>query len=367
MNLRNSSLLGITTCLALFFAASTTVVPVAAQEGSSNAPSSAISSDLSDNDHNRGPQNGDLAVSATIVVDGAYGPAEIATLPKDGGPYNYLTTAAQMPDGALDPVFTPDGRRIFFWALGSPDFIYSVPAGGGPITEVHTNCIDDPNCFGDDNPAVSPDGRELLALRSINSTDPNVCFFFGIYRFRIDGSHPKQLSPSGPPPCTGDGEPRWSPDGNWIVFQHGDPNGVTTIWIMRRDGSHRRQVTAAITDVGNPDWSPDGQRIVFQSPSDPADDQHPQQIYTIHPDGTHLRQITHEIPIPGATIANFGVRWSPDGRKIVFAHRDPTSTQGPDGLPHSDLWEINSDGNDAVQITFTPEKDNGPAWGPRRW
>ena len=36
----------------------------------------------------------------------------------------------------------------------------------------------------------------------------------------------------------GDLEPRWSPDGNWIVFQHGDPNGLLTLWVMRRGGSH---------------------------------------------------------------------------------------------------------------------------------
>ena len=66
-------------------------------------------------------------------------------------------------------------------------------------------------------------------------------------RFRIDGSHPKQLTPVGPP-CSGDVQPRWSPDGNWIVFQHGDANGVVTLWTMRRDGSHKRQLTA-MTDV----------------------------------------------------------------------------------------------------------------------
>ena len=113
-------------------------------------------------------------------------------------------------------------------------------------------------------------------------------------------------------------------------------------------------------------WSPDGDRIVFQSPAEPADDQHPQQIYTIRPDGTYLRQITHYAVIPGFTIGTFGARWSPDGRKLVFADRDPNTTLGPDGQPHSDLFEMNPDGSDVVQITFTPEKDNDPAWGPRR-
>jgi Tol biopolymer transport system component len=241
----------------------------------------------------------------------------------------------------------------------------SVPAGDGALTVIHTDCAsNDPNC-SDDTPAISPDGRELLTVRFQGPFDNNGCLVYaGIMRFRIDGSHPKQLTPVGPP-CPGDDQPRWSPDGNWIVFQHGDANGVVTLWIMRRDGSHKQQLTS-MTDVARPDWSPDGERIVFQSPAEPADDQHPQQIYTIHPGGSHLRQITHYAVIPGVTIGTFGARWSPDGKKILFAHRDPTTTLGPDGLPHADLFEMRPYGSDVVQINFTPEKDNDPAWGARR-
>jgi Tol biopolymer transport system component len=318
-------------------------------------------------DHDRGPQNGDLAVSATTVVDGGYGAAEIATLPNDGGPYHFLTTVEQIPNGALNPDFTPDGKTIFFWSFGAPDLIYSVSSAGGPITQVNTHCVDDPNCLADDNPAISPDGRELLTLRAIGPFDENGCaVFVGIFKFRIDGSHPRKVSTPGPP-CSGDWEPRWSPSGHQIVFQHEDPAGLLSIGIMDRDGSHRRQITPAGNNfAGFPSWSPDGERIVFQSPDQGMDDQNPQQLYTIHPDGSHLRQITHYAIVPGLVVKTNAARWSPDGRKIVFAHLDATTTVGPDGLHHSDLFEMNPDGSDVVQINFTPEKDNNPAWGARR-
>jgi hypothetical protein len=40
-------------------------------------------------------------------------------------------------------------------------------------------------------------------------------------------------------------------------------------------------------------------------------------------------------------------------------------TYGPDGLPHADIFEMNPDGSELVQINFTPEKDNNAAWGKR--
>lgn len=321
---------------------------------------------LADDHHGRGPQNGDLAVSATTVVDGDYGPPEIATLPQDGGPYDFLTN---LPDGGNDPVFDRDGNKIFFWGPvpNGPDGIYTVPAQGGRTRQLQTNCITDPNCLGEGNPAVSPDGRQLLEGRAYGPSDPNGCLAFGgIYLLRVDGSHARQASPT-EPPCVSDFNPGWAPDGRWFTYQHQDLTGLFSLWVMRLgDPQSARQISAAGMDSGGADWSPDGRRIVFQSPAEPTDDQHPQQIYTIHPDGTHLRQITHYTLIVGVTIATYGARWSPDGKKLIFAHRDPTTTLGPDGQPHSDLFEMNPDGTEVVQITFSPEKDNGPAWGPRR-
>jgi Tol biopolymer transport system component len=367
MKLQRRNLLGLTTSLALFFGVLTMGARLVAQEAASDQTSSAVSSDLMTEDHDRGPQNGDLAVRAVTVIDGAYGTSQIATVPKDGGPYHFLTTVDTMPNGAYDPDFTPDGMRVFFETFGddhNPDRIFSVPIDGGPFVQVRTACLTDPNCLGDDAPAVSPNGRELLFVRSSGPIDNNGCVASAvIIRTRLNGTQPKQLTQGGPP-CGGDYEPRWSPDGNWIVFQHADPSGVWTLWIMRRDGSRKQQLTA-MTDVAKPDWSPDGDRIVFQSPAEPADDQQPEQIYTIRPDGTHLRQITHYAPIIGVTLVTDGAHWSPDGKKLVFAHRDPTTTLGPDGQPHGDLFEMNPDGSDVVQINFTPEKDNDPAWGAR--
>jgi Tol biopolymer transport system component len=308
-------------------------------------------------------KNGQIALEAVTIVNGAYGPFEIATVRKHGPPYNFLTN---FPNGAFNPDFTRDGLSILFGGTmgDAPDGIFSVPVDGGEITQIHTHCVRDQNCVGDSSPAVSPNGRELLTVRAYGPIDKNGCFaFIGIYKFRADGSHAKQISQISP--CTGDFEPRWSPDGRRIVFQYFDLSG-SSLWMVDANGSHRHQITTDIVDIGQPDWSPDGKRIVFQSPEETPDDQNPQQVYTIHPNGTHIVQITHYAPVSGLLVKTNGARWSPDGRKIVFAHLDDKTTIGPDGLHHADLFVMNSDGRHVVQINRTPEKDNTPAWGPRR-
>jgi Tol biopolymer transport system component len=61
--------------------------------------------------------------------------------------------------------------------------------------------------------------------------------------------------------------PKWSPDGRRIAFGAspifpGEPGFHTDIWIMRADGTHKRQLTRGGFD-GEPVFSPDGRRIAF--------------------------------------------------------------------------------------------------------
>jgi hypothetical protein len=52
---------------------------------------------MMDNDHDRGPRNGELAVSAVTVVGGSYGTNQIATLPSDGGRITFLQPWVKYP------------------------------------------------------------------------------------------------------------------------------------------------------------------------------------------------------------------------------------------------------------------------------
>jgi Tol biopolymer transport system component len=60
--------------------------------------------------------------------------------------------------------------------------------------------------------------------------------------------------------------PRWSPDGNKILFTGADQlDGIHHIYVMDADGGNVAQLTTDGWLNGVADWSPDGTRIAFQS------------------------------------------------------------------------------------------------------
>jgi Tol biopolymer transport system component len=171
-----------------------------------------------------------FAESARAVVNGAYvANFQVATV-RTNGEDKYLT---DQPNGANDPDWSADGSRIYHWAItGGPDGLFWVPSGGGASTQVDTGCSADPNCLGDDNPAVSPNGRRLLTARAFLPIDPNGnASNPSIFKMNIDGSNATQITfpPAG---LAEDHSPRWSPNGRLIVFSRlAYSTGVSTIYI----------------------------------------------------------------------------------------------------------------------------------------
>jgi len=82
-----------------------------------------------------------------------------------------------------------------------------------------------------------------------------------IWTMNLDGSQPVQLTP-GP----ADESPAWSPDGTRLAFGSQPALGeVYQIFVINADGSGRRQLTHD-TAASNfrPTWSPDGQWVLFE-------------------------------------------------------------------------------------------------------
>jgi Tol biopolymer transport system component len=109
-----------------------------------------------------------------------------------------------------------------------------------------------------------------------------------------------------------------------------------------------------------PLWSPRGDRIAFARRNAAGDF----QIFTIHPDGSGLKQLTN-------THGNDAhLAWSPDGERLLFATSrmgfkdEALYTEAPQ--PYGEIFSMKADGTDVQQLTDNQWEEGGPAWLPQR-
>ncbi len=149
-----------------------------------------------------------------------------------------------------------------------------------------------------------------------------------------------------------DFSPSLSPDGTRIAFvsdrdasdfpepDHGAY--VYDIYLMDADGSN----VVRLTDTGgydmNPEWSPDGSRIVFES-----DRFGNNAVHVMDPDGSNRVNLTNLAGGGGGGSPT----WSPDGTRILFKS-------------DRDLYVMDSNGSNLIQLTHSAELEQHPAWSP---
>jgi Tol biopolymer transport system component len=300
-------------------------------------------------------KNGQIAFRRYLGPNRTKGAIFIAS--PDGTGERQLTTA---PAKASDdfPDVSADGRLVAFQRCRNACGVYVVNADGTGLRRVDRGGCRGvrlpPGCTDNSNPAISPDGTEIAFARAFGRIRHDQIDHVGIYRMRLDGTGVRRVSL----PATRtaeDVEPQWSPDGRQIVFVRHNitarPRNKQAVMVVNADGTGLRRVTAYALKAGDgPDWSPDGIQILFRSPE--TEDFTHCNIWSIHPDGSGLRQITHAAPQTKIYSASF----SPDGTAITF---------GMTGLKaQADVWRINLDGSAQAPVTRTPQWDSAPDWGP---
>jgi hypothetical protein len=141
------------------------------------------------------------------------------------------------------------------------------------------------------------------------------------------------------------------------VIDTSDPaQPVEQLYIMNTDGSRQtRLLSAGDQSVSLPSWSPDGERIAYsqgdfvafrfsEAPEDSQTD-----LYIMNADGTNPIQLTNA---PGEEISP---SWSPDGAKLVYIG----SSDGTRAL-----YTINADGTGATQMAAGDGFVDDPVWSP---
>ena len=208
-----------------------------------------------------------------------------------------------------------------------------------------------------DMPVWSPDGNSI-AFFSDRSGNPD------IFVMNPDGSHVVQLTRDAFASLyftksSEDRNPSWSPDGSQIAFESGRDNQMMTyinhdIYVIAAGGSSIKRLTDDGADETRPRWSPTRELIAYTKMeyfSDQSLIENPAwEIYVMNVDGTEQVQLTKD---PSNELEP---SWSPDGAKIVFI-----SDRNDQNF---DIYVMNADGSSITQLTDDSANEFGPAWSP---
>src|SRR5215208_2303889 len=234
---------------------------------------------------------------------------------REGGKYGEVTvfTAAangthvrQLSDFGGEPRFSPEGTKVMMAGPAPEDQRITAGIVHSDGSHLQTIPIRDPS-LNLGAGAWAPDGKQI-AVEGWDDSNPDRS---GVYIVGVpDGRDLARLTKNPDHDIPMD----FSPDGSRVVFLRAEaesnpPTG--SLYVANVDGTGLHRITPPAIDVSRGRWSPDGKKIVFAGPTnDPRS-----TLRVVHPDGTGLRKVFEN---PKGEIASTPT-WSPDGHKIMFA------------------------------------------------
>ena len=208
----------------------------------------------------------------------------------------------------------PDRAKGYVWAAYGEYDVFVRDLKSGRLTRL----TDTPGY--DAEATVSTDGKSIV-FTSTRDGDLDV------YTMDADGKNVKRVTSE----LGYDGGPFFSPDGQWICYRAYHPKeetaaadykellsrfllrpGQLNLWVMKKDGTQKRQVTDLPGASFAPYFTPDGKQLIFSSNhEDPRGRNF--NLYLVNLDGSGLEKVTTEETFDGFPM------FSPDGRYLAFS------------------------------------------------
>jgi eukaryotic-like serine/threonine-protein kinase len=293
------------------------------------------------------------AVIVSTFIGGGSGEISFAST-RSGIPQIYLHDIANesivqitdMPNGACQPSWSPDGRRLAFISpcRGMSDIynnagLYVINADGTDLTAIASS----PG--GNFDPAWSPDGQSI-AFTSLRTGQMEI--------FTLDVSNFSSVTQITKGAQSVESRmPAWSRDGSQFVYVV-KRIGVYQIWMMNADGTEQKQIVRSGTAYTNyyPAWSPDGELILFNQRCTPPTFCNPYIMSTSASDLSNEQGTRVQLNI--VRIEN--VDFSPDG--FLLAYESVESSN------NIDIFYMTVAGANRIRLTTDPASDFQPAWRP---
>jgi TolB protein len=221
--------------------------------------------------------------------------------PNGEGRTNLSRTCTHTCQGDGYPSWSPFGKRIAFQRVRSSDpskpigfsAIYVMRADGTHVRRVTLRAAEPGQAFtvGDQAPSWAPDGSHIAFERFSDARGHQA-----IFTVRLDGTHLRRITPW----HLDASQPDYSPNGRWIAFRsHEESDTKGNIWLVRPNGDDGHPITHARAGRGK--WqscgfSPDGRFIVSARNRIIDGEQQNADVYVMRLDGSHRRNVTTTRP-----------------------------------------------------------------------
>ncbi|HSE24854.1 MAG TPA: protein kinase [Pyrinomonadaceae bacterium] len=296
----------------------------------------------------------------------------------------------------FQPAWSPDGKFIAFHSKNRGG-IFVLPASGGASRQIAES---------GSHPIWSPDGASILfqseEINDLNASSLEAPLSPSVLRIVPSaGGEVKSLTEVGLPPG-GHGDASFSPDGKRIVFVAND-GATSALWNMSSTGGDIHEVLRLQHWIYSPIYAPDGEHIYYGGISESG----AFILYRLavsKTDGTGIgepdavmngglgriknlsisangKRVVYSAPTMRGNISSVSLsipsmtpiggpgkltndtsmrkglaRFSPNGEKIAFVEFR--------GGTNQDIWMIDADGKNQVQLTADPSVDWAPSWLP---